>query len=194
MTEDSIWRLMVTETLNGVSLNNVVGGGDSKAIGELSRRVAETVGAITPYSKVLDIGCGCGRSAAAMTSYLRPPAKFVGVDIIPDLVNFCRREITPRHPNFSFFTLRQENKHYQQFINHDSNTPWIDSLSVLDGDFDLVIAFSLFTHLDEAAATSMLESIWERLRIGGQAVLSFFVLNPFSRESIRAARSNYSVM
>jgi SAM-dependent methyltransferase len=190
MTEDTIWRLMVTETLNGLSLNDVVGGGDPKAVGALSREVVEAVGAITPRSKVLDIGCGCGRSAAAMASFLRPPAQFVGVDIIPDLINFCRREITSRHPNFNFFALRQESEQYQSFINRDSPTQWIDSLSALDDDFDLVIAFSLFTHLDAVAATSMLDMVWRRLREGGYAVLSFFVLNPFSRRSILAGQSN----
>jgi SAM-dependent methyltransferase len=190
MSMDTVWRLMTTETLNGLSLNDVVGGGNAEAIGNLSRTVIERVGAATPASKVLDVGCGCGRSAAALARYLDPAASFVGIDIIPALINFCRREITSRHPNFQFYTLRQTSEQYGAYIESGIETAWLEDISTLDRDFDLTIAFSLFTHLDAAAAAAMLDAIWHRLRDGGFAVLTFFVLNPYSRAGIVGERSN----
>jgi SAM-dependent methyltransferase len=190
MTTDAIWQLMTTEKLNGLSLNDVVGGGDPEGVGSLNCTVLQRVGAVTPSSKVLDIGCGCGRSAVPLASYLRPPGSYVGVDIIPALVNFCRREITTRSPNFRFHTLRQDSEQYRSFIERDQETAWLDSMAELDRDFDLAMAFSLFTHLDVAATEEMLETIFDRLRYGGFAVLTFFILNPFARASIAAGRAN----
>jgi SAM-dependent methyltransferase len=198
MSIDTIWQLMMTETLNGLSLNDVVGGGNAEAIGMLSRSVVEQVGAVTPTAKILDIGCGCGRSAAAFASYLQPSASYVGVDLIPGLINFCLREITPCHPNFRFYTLRQHSEQYAAFIEQGIETDWeqgietdwLESLSVLDSDFDLTIAFSLFTHLDAAMAALMLDKLWHRLRDGGYAVLTFFIMNPYSRVGIAEKKSN----
>jgi SAM-dependent methyltransferase len=190
MTIETVWRLIKTEMLNGMTLNDVVGGGDPEAIGQLSRTVVERVGAITPASKVLDIGCGCGRSAAALAPYLRSPGGFVGVDIIPALVNFCRREITSRYPNFQFYALRHDSEQYAAFIEQETETAWLEDLTALDRDFDLAIAFSLFTHLDASTAARMLDTLWHRLRDGGTAVLTFFVLNSYSRTGIAQGRSN----
>lgn len=192
---DAVWDLMRTETLKGVSLNDLVGGGDARAIGQLSLAVLQKLGALTKEARVLDIGCGCGRTAAALTSYLGPAARFVGVDIIPGLVSFCQREITSRHATFSFHVLRQNNPQYAGFIDrdpgdHDAGIDVLDDMEELSRDFDLVTAFSVFTHFDCAATAAMLYAIWNRLRDGGMAVLSFFILNPFSRSSIAAGRSN----
>ncbi|WP_428538460.1 class I SAM-dependent methyltransferase [Rhodopila sp.] len=190
MTMDTVWGLMTTERLKGISLNDLVGGGDAKGVGQLSCEVLWKLGAVGRESRVLDIGCGCGRTAAALAPYLLPTASFVGVDIIPGLVSFCRREITSRHPNFQFHTLRQDNPKYSEFIDHDANIVLLEDIEDLDQDFDLVTAFSVFTHLDRAATVSMLDTIWNRLKNEATAVLSFFILNPFSRASVASARSN----
>jgi SAM-dependent methyltransferase len=190
MSTDTIWQLMATETLKGIAINDLVGGGDPEGVGRLSRRVLETLGVLTPVSRILDIGCGCGRTAAALAPMLLPTGSFVGVDIIPGLVNFCQREIAARHRNFRFYTIEQNNPQYTAYIDSTNTTDRIKDLAELGDEFDLVVAFSVFTHVDRAEAAAMLEAIWNSLHDGGSAVLSFFILNPFSRASIASGHAN----
>lgn len=187
---ETIWHRMTTKQLKGVSLNDLVGGGDPEAVGRSSREVLQRLGVLTRQSKVLDIGCGCGRTAAALASYLQPSAQYVGVDIIPGLVDFCQLEIASLHGNFAFYTVRQQNPQYSAFIDPNDTTPCLPSMESLANDFDLVVAFSVFTHLDSSETASMLNTIWRRLSDDGTAVLSFFILNPFSRASIALGRSS----
>src|SRR5262249_40160156 len=57
---------------------------------------------LTPTSSVLDIGCGCGRNAFALTHYLSAEDAYVGFDIVPALIEWGREDITPLCPEFHF--------------------------------------------------------------------------------------------
>ena len=52
--------------------------------------------------KVLDVGCGTGRIAYALTYYLSPVAGYEGFDIVERLIQWAQQTITPRFPNFNF--------------------------------------------------------------------------------------------
>src|SRR5918995_1683501 len=49
--------------------------------------------------RVLDVGCGCGRMARPLTRFLTS-GTYDGFDVLPELIDWCQANITPRHANF----------------------------------------------------------------------------------------------
>ena len=103
-----IFEAMQAEKINGVPLSDVVGGGNpelvaSEIVSVLARHV--DLGA---QRSVLDVGCGCGRIAAGLTQFLDETSDYIGVDILPGLVEFGRKFITPRYSRFQVPPTRWE--------------------------------------------------------------------------------------
>jgi cyclopropane fatty-acyl-phospholipid synthase-like methyltransferase len=94
---------------------------------------------------ILDFGCGDGRLLAHLVR-LAPAASICGVDVLPAAVARCRR----RFPRCRFEV--------------GPVTPPLR----LDGDgFDLILSYSVFTHLSEANHKAWLEELAGLLRPGG---------------------------
>src|SRR5436309_7246167 len=79
-----------------------VGMGDFRAIGQELAELLVRVGGLRPSDRVLDIGSGIGRVAIPLTRVLDAGASYDGFDVVERGVDWCRRHITPRHPNFRF--------------------------------------------------------------------------------------------
>jgi SAM-dependent methyltransferase len=69
---------------------------------------------LQPNAHVLDIGCGIGRMAVALTHYLTNEGGYDGIDIIPGVIKWCTRKITRQYPRFCF--------HFADVYNKDYNT------------------------------------------------------------------------
>src|SRR5664279_2584442 len=161
-----IFRAMRNEQINGHSLSDIVGGGDPELTAQ------EVVTAIEKYAKlnagdsILDVGCGCGRIAAALTQYVDQKSHYIGIDIVPGLIDFARNFITPRYPSFKFLLLNESNKTYDWWLRQEGE---IGITKVTEGvsaqSIDLAISVSLFTHLDYPSALEMLTSIHQVLKM-----------------------------
>jgi SAM-dependent methyltransferase len=115
-----------------------------EASGELLvRRLIEVAG-LTPTSRVLDIGCGIGRLAVALTPYLDPQARYEGLDIVPSGIEWCTENITSRYPNFRFTLADVSNREYNP---SGRLAPTEYRLPYADATFDLVVLTSVFTHM-----------------------------------------------
>jgi SAM-dependent methyltransferase len=180
-----IFDAMQSEQINGVALSDVIGGGDPAEIAREITAVLERYIDLASKQCVLDVGCGCGRIAAALTQHLSATSDYVGVDILPVLVEFARRFITARFPNFRFLLLDEGNHTYDAWRPKGSI---VDLTRLSDakpeGSVDLAISVSLFTHLDYDAAREILDAITLMLGPGGQAFITFFVVDDPAREGI----------
>lgn len=193
MDSQEVWDAMKTETLEGIPLSQIIGGGEPQKICEMTLQAIDTLTPLKSTLSVLDIGCGCGRIAAGLTEALSPQARYVGIDIVPGLIGFAKRHIAANNRNFQFWTLDQGNPSYDWFRRRSSydwfrrrfgNLKSIAKISdvVPDGSIDLVIATSLFTHLDFPEARTLLRDIAKTLSTKGRLYMSCFVLDDHARQ------------
>lgn len=159
-------------------------GGSRRDFRELGDKWLQTfirVGGLQPRERVLDVGCGVGRMAVALSGYLSAEGAYEGFDIVRDGIEWCQRQITPRFPRFRFQHADLFNRAYNprgRLRAADFRFPYED------GTFDLVLLTSVFTHMLPADVNRYLSEIRRVLRPGGRCLITFFVLDDRARERI----------
>jgi SAM-dependent methyltransferase len=141
-------------------------------------------GGLRPDSRVLDVGCGIGRVARTLADILDPAAggAYVGFDPVAEAIAWC----TDRYPeHFRFVHADLRNDLYNP-AGAVAATEY--RFPVDDGWATLVVATSVFTHLDRAASEHYLAEVRRALAPGGVALLTFFLLDADSRAAIADGR------
>lgn len=101
---------------------------------------------------VIDIGCGSGRLASKLASYLT--GNYLGLDIVEELLDYARTLANMPHWRFEV-----------------ASTPY--TLPAQDESTDFVSCFSVFTHLLHEYSYLYLKDTFRVLRPGGKCVFSF---------------------
>ena len=171
-------------------LSKLVGSGTLRSYvetGRMSFRLLKRHAALKPTDRIVEAGCGCGRIVPPLTRYLTS-GSYDGFDIMAELIDWARDNITARHPNFRFRHVDLYNDFYNPEGKAKAST---FDFPYASNTFDLAVTSSLFTHLLDEDTTRYLAEIARTLRPGGTAVMSFFILNRESQEMIDAGRSMY---
>lgn len=159
-------------------------------ISEIGERLVDLMidlGRLAPDDAVLDIGCGPGRTAAALTRYLDPDrGRYEGFDVMPRSIDWCSKAISPRHPSFRF---RVADLHNAQYNPNGSQAACDYDFPYADAEFDVAVAASLFTHLRPFESRRYLEEAARVLRGGGRLLGTWFLLNAESRDLIAQGRA-----
>lgn len=158
-----------------------VGGGDFHDVGQHFLGLLVDLAGLKPQGRVLDIGCGIGRIAVALTGYIEPPGSYDGFDIVPLGIKWCQRNITPVHPNFRFQQADIYNKFYYPKGKHRSDAYEFPYPS---DSFDVVVLTSVFTHMLPDDIDHYLSEISRVLTVGGTALMTFFVLDEFAIKAV----------
>ena len=145
---------------------------------------------IRPDAELLDIGSGIGRKTIPLLDYLDGEGRYIGVDIDPDLVDWCVQHISTVNPRFAFVPVSIHNSFYNP---RGALAPERFVFPFPDNSFDAVVAWSVFTHLYPATIEHYLSEINRMLRPGGRLGASFFVLDERARGEVRSGRSLYPV-
>lgn len=142
---------------------------------------------LEPDSSVMDIGCGCGRTARTL---LHHPSinRYVGIDVVKPYIDWDSRYLSPlTGGRFEFLHLDVKTPRYNP---EGSMLAENAVLPLPDASVTLAFAASLFTHLREEAALRYLLESRRALRRSGRLVASIHV-NPeggtnFSGDEFRA--------
>jgi len=132
---------------------------------------------LQPSDTFLDLGCGNGSVARALTSYLQPPGRYEGLDINGESVRWLQERYQGR-PLFRFTHANVYNKMY------NAGAPVKASeyrLPYADGTFSQVLLKSVFTHMHPRDVRHYLREVGRVTRPGGRAVITYFLLNDESR-------------
>lgn len=91
---------------------------------------------LMPRSQILDVGCGTGLLAAALEPFLDEDGCYVGTDLAAEAVSFCAKRF--HRSNFSF--LQNE----------------MLALPIQNRSFDVIVFYSVFTHMYPKEIESLL--------------------------------------
>jgi SAM-dependent methyltransferase len=164
----------------------LVGDGSWRATGSEFLRLFVTPGGLRGEDHVLDVGCGIGRIASALTRYLNKDATYHGFDIVKEEIEWCTQSISQRFPIFSFSWADIRNAHYNPqgtIAASEYQFPFPD------GYFDFVYLTSVFTHMLPPDLEHYLSEISRVLRPGGRLFLTCFLINDTSLRRISEKRS-----
>lgn len=165
---------------------NFTGPGDFETIGREFFNYFVKWGNIRPESPILEIGCGMGRMALPFRDFLSPKGHYTGIDIVPEGIAWCRKNIAPGDARFTFILADIKNELYNPegtIRSEEYNLP------LPDNSQQLVFLTSVFTHLLPDSAAHYISEIHRVLVPGGRMIATFFLLN---QESLGRLQHNES--
>jgi len=139
-------------------ISRVVGGADRtwfywtgrESVRDLERTLGIARRTLDSFESILDFGCGCGRMLLWIEELGRKCALH-GTDIDAEAIDWCREHVP-----------------YADLTVNDADPP----LPYPDGEFDLVVGHSVFTHLDERRQDAWLGELQRVTGPGGFLVVS----------------------
>lgn len=150
-------------------------GEDSRlsAFLEVGRHTANNIEAVlsdagfefTPDRRVLDFGCGCGRTLRFLMERL-PQLEWHGVDVDAEAIEWCRAHL----PGGQFACGQP-----------------LPPLPFEGAAFDLIYAISVFTHLNEDFQRAWIVELARILKPGGMLLLSVYSENVWRSQPEAAA-------
>jgi len=167
-------------------LRNYIGDGDFEEIGQQFLRHHIELANLRPDESVLDIGCGIGRMAAALSNYLNERGTYDGFDVVKRGIVWCNRHIARKHPNFRFAHSDVYNK---AFNPHGKFKAADYTFSYPDASFDYVFVYSVFTHMTGSDLENYVKEIARVLKPQGRCLITYFLLNPESLDSLERRTS-----
>ncbi len=125
-------------------------GGHYIRVGKVQADLVLEVAPTGPFT-MIDIGCGSGRAAFALREEQR--LSYIGIDVVPDLVDYARAKA--ERPDWRF--------------------DLISSIAIPadDASADIVLIMSVFTHLKPGEIKTYLAEVLRVLKPGGAVIASY---------------------
>lgn len=159
------------------------------AVGEEFLKYFINLGNLKPTDSVLDVGCGIGRMAVALTGYLTDEGSYEGFDVLSEGIDWASKNITPRFPNFNFNFVDNYNKTY----NPNGNLKASEfKFPYEKNSFDFIFLTSVFTHMLPEDIENYMSEISRVMKADGTCLMTFFLLNEESQDYIQKKLSRFA--
>jgi len=124
---------------------------------------------LKPDSRVLDIGSGYGRLPHAL---MRGgfEGEYLGLDVQRRQIRWCARNLGSER-----FAFRHVDLHNERY--HPAGKGSIRDLDLEQGSYDVVCAFSVFTHMWPEDVEAYLDVFRRALATDGKALATFFLID-----------------
>jgi len=139
---------------------------------------------LKPHAQVLEVGCGCGRIATALASYLADGGSYDGFDVAAPLLNWCREELQPRLLRFRFHLA--DEVHAPGHNPSGTRNAAEFKFPYQSGEFDLVILSSVLTHILPQAIENYLRETARVLRPNAPAFISVFLFDEAAANAVNS--------
>ena len=137
---------------------------------------------LKPHAQVLEVGCGCGRIATALASYLTERGGYDGFDVAGPLIKWCREELQPKLPHFRFHLA--DEVHAPGHNPSGTKSAAEFKFPYPSDRFDLVILSSVLTHILPEAIDNYLRETARVLRPGTPAFISVFLFDEVAANAV----------
>lgn len=180
----------IKELIPDLQIRKWVGPFDDKELyfnmgEEQSKKIIDWL-SIEPEHKILDIGCGCGRIAIHFLNYLNEQGQYTGVDNHKELIGYCKDNISEKRGNFQFHHIDVFNGIY----NKDGSLKAQEvSLPAENESVDIVIMWSVFTHMYFNDIEPYLKEIYRTLKKGRRFIASLNLYNEFICNQINMGKA-----
>lgn len=156
---------------NGVRQD--IGAAGFVSVGRYIAELLSRYALLKPDSAVLEIGCGCGRSAIALSKILAD-GNYTGMDIERVALEAARSNPLLRKKGFRFDFLDVRNEAYNpngKFSASEYILPYAEA------SFDIVYMTSVFTHMLTDEVRNYATQIARVLRPGGRCFTTAYLLD-----------------
>ena len=156
---------------NGVTRQ--FGGKGFHSFGKVLSKQLQTGANLSPSSRVLEIGCGCGRTAIVLNKTLTN-GHYTGMDIHKGSIDSCLKNKVFNKETFDFHHLDVQNNEY--------NSGGLNSAKDFDfpydsGSFDIIFMVSVFTHMLTDDVKNYIKEIARMTSPGGTCMVTTFILD-----------------
>jgi ubiquinone/menaquinone biosynthesis C-methylase UbiE len=162
------------------------GGISSERFDSVGKEILENtlikLAGLQPHHRLLDIGCGCGKLARALTAYFDAKGSYYGMDIAAEPINWCKEKYA-EFPNFHFEQVDIYSSRYNPEGKYKSENyifPHPDEY------FDVVYLGSVFTHMLPSQVKNYLHEILRMLKPEGKCIITYFLLDEESLKNVTA--------
>ena len=165
------------------------GSDQNGARGQRQLELLERFG-LDSSDRILEIGCGIGRLAYALTSFLGSSGSYAGVDIQSEPIDWLNEHYAPQLPNFRFDVVRRLTPRppaKRGLRPGKAPAPGPGRLPFDDDSFDVVCAFAVFTRMSLEEIRLQLRESVRVVRAGGYGV---FTINAVTAEDERPVNVN----
>ena len=177
------------------------GLGNFLAIGRRLVQLAQEAG-LESHHRVLDVGCGSGRVAAALANVL-DRGTYVGIDVDANRIAWAASHIPL--DNFRFSVVDVWNGAYGPGASRPlplrkrwrrsrrTTTARVDGFRFPypHAEFDFCIATSLYTHLRPDDTALYLQETGRVLKPGGTSFATFFLIDDYAQAAIENGRAEW---
>lgn len=156
-----------------VGIRPDIGGKEFVQVGNSICNLLQAHAGLSPESKTLEIGCGCGRNAFALANFLKN-GNYTGMDIERVALEGARKNRLLREKGFSFDLLDVRNDAYNpqgRYAAAEYVLPYPDR------SFDVVFMVSVFTHMLTDEVKNYAREIARVLTAGGRCLFTAFLLD-----------------